>query len=685
MRYSTQQARPAPFGDARRGMGCVPQIYQIRWWRERHPLLAFLIMGSASDAPPSQPAAGGYHTSHLNTLRWLAIVLPVGYLVAIDLVRNMVFSSSGWTVWGYIAAHGLIAVGVAIFSITIFRIIAYFERQSAVQNARLMNMALITSATSQNLEVQDVMEVALEKILAVMHADAGLVCRVFLETGEHARVCARGLSSVPLSPPAKERYMLRENISDDPVALRVVTTGRPVLYSEMAHIPQVRQALELLQFRSGISVPLMLGGRVEGIAALCYRENRAFPEDEQTFLLNLGSQIAMAIRNASLYESSIRDNEDLQALVAVSAAVSSSLDLNRVLESALETITTMTSADAAETWLLEENELVMRCHCGAERESFFPHARVCLGEGVPGTVAATRERILTHDLATDSRFVCTALRDAGFRSFVAFPLVYQGNLMGVMAVAAFREDALSDANEIHLLEAIGRQVTPAVANARLHQEIQSSAILQERQRISREMHDGLGQILAYVNTQALAIHKFVADGRLDEASSELEKLETAARQVYADVRDQILALRVVPRSSDGAIGALREYTDLYEQMFGIETTFRVDVEAESARIDPASEIQLIRIVQEALSNVRKHASAKRVDVTVVRDPGGLRIEIADDGHGFDPDRLPAARHPRFGLQTMRERAAAVRGTFAVTSVPGRGTCVTVTIPPEKLL
>lgn len=206
--------------------------------------------------------------------------------------------------------------------------------------------------------------------------------------------------------------------------------------------------------------------------------------------------------------------------------------------------------------------------------------------------------------------------------------------------------------------------------------------MQERERISREMHDGMGQILGYVNTQVLAVRKLLDSGNTSTALEELRHLDAAARSLYSDVRDNILVLRSSP-SEQGFTEVLAEYINSYREMFGIDAVLEVAPEVERVQRSLGGEIQLIRIVQQALSNVRQHAGATSVQTRLSVDRDTLVVEISDDGTGFDPGALPAIGRPRFGLQMMRERAQAAGGTFEIESHVGRGTCVVVRMPIER--
>jgi signal transduction histidine kinase len=223
-------------------------------------------------------------------------------------------------------------------------------------------------------------------------------------------------------------------------------------------------------------------------------------------------------------------------------------------------------------------------------------------------------------------------------------------------------------------------VALAIENSYLHQRVQDVAVLQERERIAREMHDGLGQVLGYINTQTLAVKKLLSNDRIGDATTELTSMEENARSLYADVREGILGLRTSPHANGGLFPGLDEYVGRYGEMSGIDATLHVAANAEGCHIRPSIETQLMRIVQEALSNVRKHAKATSVSVGFTRCENILEIEVTDDGQGFDPAGVRSSGWPRFGLQTMRERAESVGGSFAVTSAPGQGASIVVRVP-----
>jgi signal transduction histidine kinase len=206
--------------------------------------------------------------------------------------------------------------------------------------------------------------------------------------------------------------------------------------------------------------------------------------------------------------------------------------------------------------------------------------------------------------------------------------------------------------------------------------LNSQEVSAERLRIAQEMHDGLAQVLACVNTKAQVVREHLRMGRTEEATKHLDQLAAAAREVYADVRESIIGLRSAAQGSSAA-DSLRDYAATWAAQNGIACRLHLETDLQMPAV---SELQVLRIVQEALANVRKHSRARRADVRV--EPAGdrLRITVQDDGIGFNPAELGRSEFPRFGLSTMRERAESVGGRLDLDSVPGRGTRVTIEVP-----
>jgi signal transduction histidine kinase len=218
----------------------------------------------------------------------------------------------------------------------------------------------------------------------------------------------------------------------------------------------------------------------------------------------------------------------------------------------------------------------------------------------------------------------------------------------------------------------------------LNDQVQSLAMIAERERIARELHDNLAQVLGYVRLRATAGRDALARGDPVKVAATFADIGEVTREAYADVREAILGLRTGVGIGRDLTDALAEYLDRYQSQTGLPVTLELGEGVTEARLTLGAETQLLRVIQEALANVRKHAGALRaqVQLTIMAETiiPRLRVTIADDGRGFDPDRLPKTAH--YGLSTMRERVESVGGTFDVQSEPGQGTTVTGVFPLE---
>ena len=213
--------------------------------------------------------------------------------------------------------------------------------------------------------------------------------------------------------------------------------------------------------------------------------------------------------------------------------------------------------------------------------------------------------------------------------------------------------------------------------------LRQRAITEERERIGRELHDGMAQVLGYVNTKAMATRLLVKSRQWEAADSNLLQLEKAARSLLVDVRAAILGLRLAGRSEAGLPGLLGEFTTQYSLLTGLPVELEIAPGVKDIVLSADVELQLVRIVQEALANVQKHAEATHAEVSLRADNGFLDLTITDDGQGFDPNGVPQDERAHFGLSTLRERADAIGALLTLDSCPGSGTCVFVRLPLTK--
>jgi PAS domain S-box-containing protein len=221
------------------------------------------------------------------------------------------------------------------------------------------------------------------------------------------------------------------------------------------------------------------------------------------------------------------------------------------------------------------------------------------------------------------------------------------------------------------------------AQAQLMDQQLALAALQERERVARELHDGLGQVLGYVKMQAQAARERLAQGQANGADQDLARLEAVVQDAHADVREYILNSKSWALPEAGLLPALRQYLRRFGETHSIQTKWVPPPEGTDGGLEPTAEAQLFRIVQEALTNARKHAHAGCVQMSLVFNDDRAQIIVQDDGVGFDPGLLATAEGNRFGLGFMRERAEEVGGSVELQSAPGSGTRVIIDLPRGK--
>ncbi|HEY3313059.1 MAG TPA: sensor histidine kinase [Anaerolineales bacterium] len=213
------------------------------------------------------------------------------------------------------------------------------------------------------------------------------------------------------------------------------------------------------------------------------------------------------------------------------------------------------------------------------------------------------------------------------------------------------------------------------------ENVRERAIAEERDRISRELHDGLAQLLGYVSTKASAVRVFLQNGKVEQAENNLTQLEEAAQSLAADAREAILGLRTNGQVGDDFSTLVYEYLRQFGRLSGLNINIRADLDALHLPLE--AQLQVLRIIQEALSNVRKHSQAKEVTIRLEEQDPRQVLVIEDNGVGFDLAALMIDNQIRFGLFTMRERALSIGADLEVDTAIGKGTRVVIKLPLER--
>ncbi len=528
------------------------------------------------------------------------------------------------------------------------------------------------------------LDVVLERIAQLAREQAGAkyaALGVVDERGDLGKFIAVGMSQDDIRrmphPPVgrgllgifhdEKRTVRVSEISDDPRSVGF-PSGHPVMHSFLG-------------------VPILRGDQLLGQIYLTDKiDYYEFTAQDEYVLETLAAYAAVAITNARLYEELVRRdgelcqrNEDLKLLNDVAAALTSSLDVDEILDKTLNLVMSYLDVEAGEIFLREEDEqeLSLALHRGSFAEAFSHLDRFRVGVGFIGMVAATGKPLVSANLSQDMRYLRSSVLEAGFQSIACIPLSAGGKVIGVLSAATRRERQF-DERELHLLTAIGTWAGITIENAKLSRQSRRLAVLEERERIGMDLHDGIIQSIYGVGL-ALDYARIELQEAPDLAVSKIEQSIDALNAAIRDIRSYILDLR--PRQFHGE--DLKQGLQRLVDEFQANSSTRASLYGpEDGLVDfPAqNSTALFHICQEALANIAKHAQAKTAEVHLWTSRDRVLLEVSDDGRGFNTDKISMMLG--HGLSNMQVRARKVGGDVEITSSPDRGTTILVWVPKK---
>jgi signal transduction histidine kinase len=437
--------------------------------------------------------------------------------------------------------------------------------------------------------------------------------------------------------------------------------------------------------RSFLGVPILVRGQPFGNLYLTEKAEGAFDEGDEEAAVVLADWAAIAIQNARTYSGMQARSRDLERAVAtfeatteIARAVSGETDLERVLELIVKRGRALTDARAALVMLARGDELEVTAIAGELDDSLLGQ-RLGSEDAVSRQVLRTGRAERLADASGRLRFALAGQTQA--QTGLVVPLLFRGRALGVLA--AF--DRLQDGPEFsawdeHVLGAFAASAASAVATAQdvtagtLRRRIEAQE--QERGRWARELHDETLQELAALKLLAAAARRAKAADEREQALTEIgERVEVAVRalrSLITDLRPAALDLGLQP-----ALEALAERT---AHINGLEVDLRFELASDSGsglrRLAPQLEDTIYRVVQEALTNVVKHAATSQAEVLVRETAAAIEVAIRDRGSGFDAEHQSSG----FGLVGIRERVVLVGGALSVEASPGAGTTVRISVP-----
>ena len=423
---------------------------------------------------------------------------------------------------------------------------------------------------------------------------------------------------------------------------------------------------------SFLGAPVTARGKVFGNLYLTEKQGaEEFDADDERALEVLAAQAGVAIENARLYEEAHHRARRLEAIRAITTAILAGTELDAALSLVARHARELVGADLSTIATpADQGTLVLQAadglRAGQLRGISFPT------EGsVSGEVIRTGKVVVLADAAADDRAWQPIIRAGGIGPALFVPLVARGRPFGSLMVANASGGAYFGEADIGLTETFAEQASVVLEHARLQRELQRLAVLEDRERIAKELHDGAIQSLFAVGMSLQGTATLARDAgiqrRIEVAVEEMDRVIRDLRNYIFGLRPGILADRQLDQ-------AIRQLVEEFQERTGIVAVAEIDPAVAAELTHQATD--LVQLTREALSNIGRHAGAPTCRVSLYASDGDSVLEIEDDGHGFDPD----LSHTGHGLRNLRERAEALGGRAEVSSIPSEGTLVRVVIP-----
>jgi two-component system nitrate/nitrite sensor histidine kinase NarX len=361
-------------------------------------------------------------------------------------------------------------------------------------------------------------------------------------------------------------------------------------------------------------------------------------------------------------------NQSLETLYEVAATINTCDELDELLERATKCLMNTVDATAAVIRLRDDDGKLQ-----VQKRVGFDRVDISLVDS--STLLAKR------DAALESRFegdgvpedvqIHNRSDDTDDVSVMIVPLRYQQKVLGTLSLYSQGPLDEDNAEAPKLFDNVGKHLGMAVAKARLDEESRKLSLIRERNSLAHELHDSLAQTLAGIGFQVRMLAETLGDVEAPAAQREVVRIQNSLEEAHTELRELIANFRS-PADAMGIVPALEELTERFKKESGIATYLQI--ECPDVQLSPVSELQVLRIVREALNNVRKHSQAQTVRVLVRCVSGGTyRILIEDDGIGIGKPTLDVKPGERLGLSIMHERARRISGDLRIESEPGEGT------------
>lgn len=439
------------------------------------------------------------------------------------------------------------------------------------------------------------------------------------------------------------------------------------------------------EVRSFLGVPIWYGEQQVGQILLINRKEIVdFSADDQKVIETLASYAAISITNAQLYQQLLereraltRRNETMAALNQLASTLAASNGVEEILDKALADALALMGIEIGELHLKQEDGLTFRLvrHQGTSVTDLFLRKQFLLREGIVGRVADSGQ-LLTHVLPDDSLTdLSPDIQSGEFSQISTFPLTGQGGVLGTLSIV-IREPRPLDEIELQFMTAISAWMGTAVENLNLNTQQRRLAVLEERERIAMDLHDGIIQSI-YAVGLTLEHARMLLNDDIPQARSRISQAIADLDKTIRDIRSYILDLRPRTIQEESLNANLARLVAEFKANTFVDTALQLPAE-DIPQLSSNGAATLFHICQEALANVAKHARASHVDVVLWSTSDRALLEIGDNGRGFDMKVLKLTLG--HGLMNIQTRAHTVAGDVEFSTEPGQGTTILAWVP-----
>lgn len=603
--------------------------------------------------------------------RWPIVIIVVGAAAVHQALLFALFhflppGQQGWAQLGLYSLTGIIVVWIGLRQLAKAAIRQQDAEQDlhdaygelALTHRQLQAIHEVSQRVTNSADVQELLEIAARIPVELLGARSVSVITFDAEQDHGALAITYGLDEAAVQS-------LRDEVTTRFSAQRCANC-QPLT----AHISDHCHLLESLQASSDapgappldriVCMPLGRGNERSGVVS-AYLSPGVEPSPEQIHLVSiLSTEITTALDSARLRA------RQMATLYAVDRATQDRRSLDLLLARVLDSTVSGWSVEAGAILILHGDSWDIRAQQGMEGGA----------AGIGGPAFGLALRLAERALRTGQPiFTQERAGNDPFASAALLLLQTEGETLGALFLGSAEHDVFKP-SQIELMRAIASQIALAVRNAQLYSQLRQTAVLEERYRLSREMHDGVAQTLGYLGMQAERLERLVERGETARLPAELQDLRAVIANAYLEVRETIDGLRLTVDGPGGFSQALAAHIADFTRRTGLP----VDCNGAEAipELSPDVALHLLRITQEALTNVRRHANASHAWVSIARQNGSLELTVADDGRGFESNRPLDRQH--VGLDSMRERVRSLDGQLTVATSPGQGTRVTARVP-----